>query len=51
MALGTLRAAPVTPADLEEMRELDLSVSGVDRTADHAWLLNVGLEARMGLPA
>ncbi len=39
--LGTLRAAPVTPADFEEMRELDLYVTGIDRTAGHAWLLDV----------
>jgi ribosomal protein S18 acetylase RimI-like enzyme len=38
--LGTLRPAPVSRADFEEIRELDLYVSEIDRTADHAWLLD-----------
>ena len=39
-ALGTLRAAPIARAEFEEMRELDLYVTGIDRTADHEWLLD-----------
>lgn len=40
VGLGTLRATPLTSADFDEMRELDLYVTGIDRTVDHAWLLD-----------
>jgi GNAT superfamily N-acetyltransferase len=40
VGLGTLRATALTSADFNEMRELDLYVTGIDRTVDHAWLLD-----------
>jgi hypothetical protein len=40
-ALGSLRVAAITAADLEELRAVDESVTAIDRTADHAWLLDV----------
>lgn len=38
---GGLSRAPISQRDLDEVRELDLSVTKMDRTEDHLWLLDV----------
>jgi GNAT superfamily N-acetyltransferase len=39
ISLGSLQAAPLADADLDDLRAVDSAVTGLDRTPDHAWLL------------
>lgn len=40
--LGPLEAIPLSAGDLADLRAVDLAVTGLDRTPDHAWLLAAG---------
>jgi ribosomal protein S18 acetylase RimI-like enzyme len=40
VTLGSLRAAPLSTDDLGDLRAVDRAVTGLDRTPDHAWLLD-----------
>ena len=40
-ALGSLRPSLITAADIGELRSVDEFVTTIDRTADHAWLVDV----------
>ena len=39
ITLGGLEAAPLSVADLDDLRAVDGAVTALDRTPDHAWLL------------
>jgi GNAT superfamily N-acetyltransferase len=43
---GALDMESLTPAHIDELREIDAAVTGIDRTVDHTWLL--GDAARRG---
>jgi GNAT superfamily N-acetyltransferase len=39
VASGDLEAAPITPAEVDRLRPIDLEIMGIDRTVDHQWML------------
>ena len=53
--LGRLEAVLLSAVDLADLRTVDAAVTGIDRTADHAWLLDAGrsgwLLRSRGMPA
>ena len=54
--MGSLEAGPARLADLDDLRTIDLGVTGFDRSPDHTWLLEVAgrpgwLFRRGGRPA